>query len=54
MKIVSKKFLLKYGKNNQYSSIFIAKIYKGLNTFEKIIKNNEKKLVVLSILLMRG
>ncbi len=43
MKIVSKNFLLKYGKKiiNIHPSLLPK--YKGLNTFEKIIKNNEKK-----------
>ncbi len=43
MKIISKNFLIKYGKKiiNIHPSLLPK--YKGLNTFERIIKNNEKK-----------
>jgi len=43
MKIISKKFIQNYGKKiiNIHPSLLPK--FKGLNTFEKILKNNEKK-----------
>ena len=43
MKIISRKFLKSYGKNiiNIHPSLLPK--FKGLNTFERILKNNEKK-----------
>ena len=43
MKIVSKKFIINYGKKiiNIHPSLLPK--FKGLNTFERILKNNEKK-----------
>ena len=43
MKIISKKFLINYGKKiiNIHPSLLPK--FKGLNTFERILKNNEKK-----------
>ena len=43
MKIISKKFLKNFGKKiiNIHPSLLPK--YKGLNTFERVIKNNEKK-----------
>ena len=43
MKIISKKFLKNYGKKiiNIHPSLLPK--FKGLNTFEKVLKNNEKK-----------
>ena len=43
MKIVSKKFITNYGKKiiNIHPSLLPK--FKGLNTFERILKNNEKK-----------
>ena len=43
MKIISKKFIKNYGKKiiNIHPSLLPK--FKGLNTFEKILKNNEKK-----------
>ena len=43
MKIISKNFINKYRKNiiNIHPSLLPK--YKGLNTYERILKNNEKK-----------
>ena len=43
MKIISKKFLKDYGKKiiNIHPSLLPK--FKGLNTFERILKNDEKK-----------
>ena len=43
MKIISKKFIVNYGKKiiNIHPSLLPK--FKGLNTFEKILKNREKK-----------
>ena len=43
MKIISKKFLENYGKKiiNIHPSLLPK--FKGLNTFERVLKNNEKK-----------
>tara|TARA_A100001011_G_C14273589_1_gene828135 strand:+ start:948 stop:1511 length:564 start_codon:yes stop_codon:yes gene_type:complete len=43
MKIISKKFLVNYGKKiiNIHPSLLPK--FKGLNTFERVLKNNEKK-----------
>ena len=43
MKILSKKFLHAYGKKiiNIHPSLLPK--FKGLNTFERVLKNNEKK-----------
>ena len=43
MKIISKSFINRYGKKiiNIHPSLLPK--YKGLNTFERILKNNEKK-----------
>ena len=43
MKVISKKFLNDYGKKiiNIHPSLLPK--FKGLNTFERILKNNEKK-----------
>ena len=43
MKVVSKKFLQNYGKKiiNIHPSLLPK--FKGLNTFERVLKDNEKK-----------
>ena len=43
MKVISKKFLKNYGKKiiNIHPSLLPK--FKGLNTFERVLKNNEKK-----------
>lgn len=43
MKILSKKFIKNYGKTiiNVHPSLLPK--FKGLNTFERVLKNNEKK-----------
>ena len=48
MKIISKNFINRFGKNNQYPPSLLPK-YKGLNTYSRIIKNKEKRLVVVLV-----
>ena len=52
MKIISKNLIKKFGKKiiNIHPSLLPK--FKGLNTFSRVLKNNEKKLDVLSILSM--
>ena len=42
MKIISKKFIKSLEKNNKYTSLFITK-FKGLNTYKRVLTNNEKE-----------
>ena len=43
MKILSKKFIRKFGKTILNIHPSLLPKFKGLNTFEKVLKNNEKK-----------
>jgi phosphoribosylglycinamide formyltransferase 1 len=43
MKIISKKFLRKYGKKIVNIHPSLLPKYKGLNTFSRVLKNKEKK-----------
>jgi len=43
MKIISKKFIYEYGKNIVNIHPSLLPKFKGLNTFERVLKNNEKK-----------
>ena len=54
MKIISKNFIEKFRKKiiNIHPSLLPK--FKGLNTFSKVLKNNEKKRGVLYITLMKN
>ena len=54
MKILSKNFIRSFGKSILNIHPSLLPKFKGLNTFEKILKKKKKKLVVQFILLMKN
>ena len=51
MKILSKRFIRSFGKSILNIHPSLLPKFKGLNTFEKVLKKKEKKLDVQCILL---
>ena len=51
MKILSKKFIRSFGKSILNIHPSLLPKFKGLNTFEKVLKKKKKKLDALFILL---